>query len=410
MSQLIKRPGSAIWYLRLHFRGKDIWRSTRKTRKIDAAKEAQRIEAEVRGQVSLSSLFDKVLEQITRIEDHTERDENRRSFARRLLQGTTSKLAVSDAWEAWIVNPRKRDPKANTLAGYAAMWKRFSKWLVRNHKGATYLHEITPTMTEDYASDLWKSNISPATYNAHLKFLQSMCKTLSIKAGLDVNPWDGIPRMESETESKRNFEPEELSAICSTAEGDMRYWFAIGLYTGLRLGDVISLQWNNINFRRNIIEVMPLKTIRKRKTVSFPLHPVLSAMLQELRAKSKSESEFLFPQAVKAYSRDRATITKQVQAHFEACGIQTTEKPTNGHRRRAIVRAGFHSLRHSFVSLCAANQVPEVAIMEMVGHGSPAMTRLYSHAGDEQKARAIAALPVIVFGKRKPDNKTNAKK
>jgi len=95
---------------------------------------------------------------------------------------------------------------------------------------------------------------------------------------------------------------------------------------------------------------------------------------------------------------------------FESCGIQTTEAPTNGHRRKRIVRVGFHSLRHSFVSLCAANRVPQVAIMELVGHGSPAMTALYSHAGDEQKAKAIAALPAFTFegdgkkrgGKRKP--------
>ena len=61
------------------------------------------------------------------------------------------------------------------------------------------------------------------------------------------------------------------------------------------------------------------------------------------------------------------------------------------------MRVGFHSLRHSFVSLCAANRVPQVAIMELVGHGSPAMTALYSHAGEEQKAKAIAALPALVF-------------
>ena len=62
-----------------------------------------------------------------------------------------------------------------------------------------------------------------------------------------------------------------------------------------------------------------------------------------------------------------------------------------------MVEVGFHSLRHSFVPLCAANRVPQVAVMELVGHGSPAMNRLYSHAGDEQKIKAIAALPAIDF-------------
>jgi hypothetical protein len=39
--------------------------------------------------------------------------------------------------------------------------------------------------------------------------------------------------------------------------------------------------------------------------------------------------------------------------------------------------------------------------MELVGHGSPAMTALYSHAGDEQKAKAIAALPSFEFDSSK---------
>ena len=99
------------------------------------------------------------------------------------------------------------------------------------------------------------------------------------------------------------------------------------------------------------------------------------------------------------------------KAFFGQCGIKTTEKAT-GQRKKAIVRVGFHSLRHSFVSLCAANNVPQVAIMELVGHGSPAMTRLYSHAGSEEKARAIAALPAMSFDvqpEKKPKKRTKKK-
>ena len=68
--------------------------------------------------------------------------------------------------------------------------------------------------------------------------------------------------------------------------------------------------------------------------------------------------------------------------------------------RRAVVEVGFHSLRHSFVSLCAANRVPQVAIQDLVGHGSPAMTALYSHADFQQKQDAINGLPTMVFEKQ----------
>ena len=64
---------------------------------------------------------------------------------------------------------------------------------------------------------------------------------------------------------------------------------------------------------------------------------------------------------------------------------------------RAVVEVGFHSLRHTIVSLCKANNVPRAAIQERVGHSSPAMTALYTHAGEELRTKAVAALPAMSF-------------
>jgi len=409
MAQLMKR--GKTWYVRFQYQGKDYWRSTGKAKKGDAETKAAEIVAEVKGTASVSAMFDKVLAQVTLIQDDAERDRTRRDFARRLLQGTTSKLAVSDAWATWLSNPRRGkrgEQKANTVAGYKAIWARFAEdpekknrpgWLRKNHPGVKYLHEVTESMTDDYATDLWASGITPRTYNAHVKFLRSMFKTLSIKAGISLNPWEQVGTIEAETESKRALTEKELAAVCSKARGDLRYWLAIGLYTGLRLGDVVTLRWAEVDLKKGIIKRVPLKVDRKgtRKQITCPIHPVLAAMLKELRKRAKRDADYLFPKAVKTYNRQRSDITKEVQAHFEACDIETTEEPTNGHRKKAIVRVGFHSLRHSFVSLCAANNVPQVAIMDLVGHGSPAMTALYMHAGLEQQTDAIAALPAAVF-------------
>ena len=67
----------------------------------------------------------------------------------------------------------------------------------------------------------------------------------------------------------------------------------------------------------------------------------------------------------------------------------------NGERPRAIGRVGFHSLRHSFVSLCAKAGAPQHVVQKRVGHGSPAMTEHYTHADADQKREAIAVLPEL---------------
>jgi integrase len=243
--------------------------------------------------------------------------------------------------------------------------------------------------------------MAPRTYNGAIKFLRSMFKVLRTQAGLVGDVWEDIPAQENETEGRRNFTSKEWKAICAKAEGNLRYWLAIGLYTGLRLGDVLTLRWNEMDFENHVIKRTPNKTRRKGKVVTFPLHPVLEAMLRQLQASATAGAVYLFPEEAELHAKGRASaITQRIQDHFTACGIQTTEKAKGAHRRNVIVRVGFHSLRHSFVSLCAANRIPQVAIQDLVGHGSPAMTALYSHSDDTQKAKAIAKLPSLSFEPR----------
>src|SRR5262249_4502530 len=96
------------------------------------------------------------------------------------------------------------------------------------------------------------------------------------------------------------------------------------------------------------------------------------------------------------YIENASNVTGPIQAFFQRCGIVTTEDAQHGHRRRAIVKVGFHSLRHSFVSLCAKARAPQHVVQQLVGHGSPAMTEHYTHLDPAQKSEAIAALPAIV--------------
>ena len=59
---------------------------------------------------------------------------------------------------------------------------------------------------------------------------------------------------------------------------------------------------------------------------------------------------------------------------------------------KKVARFGFHSLRHSYVSLSAAAGVPVHVVQSVVGHGSPEMTRRYLHHEIEGLKAASDAL------------------
>lgn len=382
---------SKIYYCRFQINGRDYVRSTEKTTERAALAQMKTLMQEITDGAQVGHALETLIQAIAELpEEHQE--EARREASSKLLSESARKLAFKDVWQTWLDHPGKRTPSSSTLAAYAGQWKRFKKW--EGNRNAVYLHDVDETMAHSYATNLNQSGISPRTYNAHIKLLRSMFKTLATTAGLTENVWQSIALKESASEGRRNLTPEELKKVCSFAQGSMRYLFALGIYTGMRLGDCVCLEWSSVDFEEGVITHMPSKTKRRKRLIRIPLHPVLTAILQELRKKSKGKH--LFPNECSEYKKDTTAISKQVQDFLKnTCKIETQEVIEG--RKYAVCRVGFHSLRHSFVSLCALNRVPQVAVMELVGHGSPAMTALYSHAGDAAKVEAVAALPALSF-------------
>ena len=95
-------------------------------------------------------------------------------------------------------------------------------------------------------------------------------------------------------------------------------------------------------------------------------------------------------------------VTDMVQRHFKACGITLHKPGTGTGGKRAVVEVGFHSLRHTFVSLCRESNAPLAVVECIVGHSSPAMTRHYTHVGELAAGRAVALLP-SVMSEAKPE-------
>ncbi|HEV2328003.1 MAG TPA: tyrosine-type recombinase/integrase [Verrucomicrobiae bacterium] len=400
---VFKRPGSPFYYARWWVNGKEHVESTKEKTKPEAEIVKDRLVAMSRDDYSLEDAFTSFVSTLAKVEDLAERDELRRKFTRRLAGEATEKLHLSAGWNAWLDNPnKKRTPKEVTLTGYKAIWKRFENWITP--KESIYFHEIERSHSEQYAEELWKSHVSPTTYNAHIKFLTHMFNVLKTKAGLTENIWADITRKEKAADQgRRNLTEDELKTIFERAKGNVRKMIALGLFTGLRLGDVVNLRWDEIDHDRfnrlpkqGFIVVKPMKTVRKNKVVQVPIHPVLRAIL--VKDRTAALGEYLFPIERGLYAENAGNLTSTFQEFFKTCGIETTEKSVNGERRRAIVRVGFHSLRHSFVSLCAKAGTPIHVVQKLVGHGSPLLTAdIYTHLDDEQKQEAVQGLPTLGF-------------
>lgn len=335
-------------------------------------------------------------DEITTLQNIAARIEGRSAELTRLEDERNPPIAIATAWNAYMGAPGRPDSGPATLAHYGGHFGAFSKWLKETHSEVHALRDVTPALAGEYATHLTRDRmLSGGSLNKHVRFLELLFRVLKGPARLTVNPWEGIQRKRAVAESRRELTTEELRAVCSTATGEMRLLFAIGIYTGLRLGDAATLRWAEVDLRRRIILRIPNKVARRnRRPVMIPIHQALAAMLTE--AHSGELTEDVLPETARL-SRERPTIlSNRIQTHFISCGIRTVKRDTGkGTKKRAVVEVGFHSLRHTFVSLCRESNAPLSVVEAIVGHSNPAMTRHYTHVSELAAANAVNSLPSI---------------
>ena len=305
-------------------------------------------------------------------------------------------MPLARVWTAFASPTSGRKPvEKSSLLAYENVWTQFHKWLESERPAVKTLREVTRDVAKAYLDALIGRGVTNKTTNNHLSTLRYIFKVLSDEAKLPENPWSKFPQLQVMREGRRELTIDELTLVCSKATGEMKTMFCIGLYTGLRLGDCATLKWGEVDLKRGLIRRIPNKIRRKKGAnglVQISIHPVLHDALSAIPG-SKTEGYVLPETSAKYLAGQRSQLTNHIQEHFEACGINTKRDRETGVRR--VVEVGFHSLRHTFVSMCAMNNVPLSVVQSLVGHSSPLMTGAYSHSNRLAEQQAVAGLPAI---------------
>lgn len=386
-----------VFYVRWRVNGKAFVRALRDElgNPITAAREAEEARTKLMAPFAVADEAD-ALEAIAG------KLEGRRAELAKLEDKQNPPLLLKQAWPAFLRSPRRPDSGPETLYQYECQWSAFEEWLEGHYPEALALRQVSKEVAEEYAGHLVGRKLSANSFNKHLNLLGLVFRTLKEKARLETNPWEEIARRRLVTNSRRELTVDELKSICRSATGEMRTLLALGLYTGMRLGDCATLRWAEVDLVRGVIRRVPNKSARRNpKPVLVPIHPVLRDMLAETPDEQRADHVLLETAAL--YLRRIDLVTDVIQQHLTKCGIATHKPGTGQSGKRAVVEAGFHSLRHSFVSLCRESNAPLAVVEAIVGHSNPAMTRYYSHVGEAAAGRAIAALPAII-GEQKPKN------
>jgi integrase len=160
----------------------------------------------------------------------------------------------------------------------------------------------------------------------------------------------------------------------------------------MRLGDVVNLKWENIDFDNGVIAFHQRKTQSEDDDATvIGLHPDLEAYLKGLKVRALTGP--IFPGLAGRQSSGRSGLSMEFGRIMSRASVESAtirEKQGKGRRVRAL---SFHSFRHGAASLVFKGKLIEQAQKAVTGHSRGETVKRYTHIDIEGAKHAASMIP-----------------
>ena len=233
------------------------------------------------------------------------------------------------------------------------------------------LEEISMQDVNRYKSRRSKS-VTRSTVNRELDCLKSMFRRAIEWEYLEKSPAEGVSKFRLPKKIPMWLNPEACARLLEAAEGQMRTLIALGVYAGLRRGEMFGLTWDRVDLRRRQMTIL---------------------------GKGRNDQ---FKERVLGISAELSKILSQHPRHIHSDYVlhSPSGKPWrdvrtsywNTLKKADLPKIRFHDLRHSFGTNLVAAGVDLRTIQELMGHESISTTAQYMHAAPERSLDAVDRL------------------
>ena len=300
---------------------------------------------------------------------------------------------IREYFQQWL-GEKKKELSGGAYVSYRAKVKAVLDVLGRRADAdLTHLDRKTILDVRDSLVDLK----SVSTSNYCVKLVRAILRAAKHDGLIDTNEADGVAAIKIaaiDRVDKMPFTMPQVKALMAQADDEWRGMMLCALYAGMRLGDISMLQWGDINLSARRIEVKTRKTGRR---INVPLAQPLYDYFNERQA----DDGPVFLRAHTVVEREGRTgnLSNKFKRLMARAGLIEMPKNKGGKKGRSAKRVfnplTFHSFRHTATTLFKEAGVPHAVVMDIIGHDSDAVSRAYTHVGDDAKKDAVNMLPIL---------------
>jgi integrase len=244
------------------------------------------------------------------------------------------------------------------------------------------LSDLTRVDLQDFVDGLLGEGLDPSTIRNTLMPLRAIYRRAIARGIVAVNPTTGLELAAVRGTRDRVVSAEEAALLVAAAPEDDRALWATALYAGIRRGELMALEWEQVGTTTIRVErswdlqagfIAPKS---KAGTRSVPIASELRRLLLEHRLRSGRSSGFVFGRSA-ATPLDPEAVPARADKAWKAHGLE---------------RVTPHECRHGFASLMIAAGVNAKALSTYMGHASITVTLdRYGHLmpGNEEAAAGL---------------------
>jgi integrase len=234
------------------------------------------------------------------------------------------------------------------------------------------LGQITAAELQEWQAKK-RAPCKPATVNRMMCRLRHMFNRAVEWELLDESPMRRIRFLRENNARLRYLSVEECGKLLDACRADnMRGIITVALHAGMRLGEILDLKFQDLDFTNGVLTVRDSKNSESRH---IPMDSTVTALLK--RTQPVANCDYVFPNAA--------------GKHWD----YSHEPFRNVRKRAGLVDLHFHDLRHTFASQWMMNGGDLYALRGILGHKSIAMTQRYAHLSPAYQRAMVDRMEAI---------------
>jgi integrase len=266
----------------------------------------------------------------------------------------------------------------------------FQKFLKKRFPHLTKLSQIRPAVIEEYrrfrtteCNGNGDKPVTKRTVNIEVSSIKTFLSRAVKWDLLAYNPIKDVGNLkEDDSKRIRALTEEEVHKLLDAANGWFKPVLIAALYTGLRMGELANLEWNDIDLKRRIIMIRrkpgwhPKSSGRKIRERNVAISEWLADFLREHKKNSRGKDNRVFHN--KDGEQLKPGVRKTLMRLTARCGFPDVTQ--------------FHALRHTyathFIEACKDLSVAQ----QQLGHADIRTTMRYSDVTEDRKRKAAEML------------------